>query len=135
MRDKHIRCLGELHAIFAHIRAIGAFITSSGLDEAWIESESFNNDCVVQQVIECKHMKRAIEAHEASMITVEILQLSKMVKFYPELLANREILNAIIKARTGLERKDDPSSYRSAFIEFLNIFEDTKPREQWSKFQ
>ena len=41
MRDKCILRLGELHAVFAHIRAIGALIVCSGLEDAWIEAEWF----------------------------------------------------------------------------------------------
>ena len=52
-------------------------IVSSGLEDAWLESEWFDSDCVVRQVLECKHMKRAVEAHEATMITIQIIQLTE----------------------------------------------------------
>ena len=34
----NISCLGELHAVFAHIRAIGNLINSSGIEDAWLEA-------------------------------------------------------------------------------------------------
>ena len=68
LRNQFILRLGDLHAVFAHLRAIGNFIASSGMEDAWVEVEWFDSYCVVQQVIDCKHMKRAVEVMEASMI-------------------------------------------------------------------
>ena len=51
LRGKFIPRLGELHAVFAHVRAIGHFIAHSGLEDAWIEAEWFDSDAVVRQVI------------------------------------------------------------------------------------
>ena len=39
LRKEYIICLGELHIVFAHLRAIGAFINSSGIDDAWISAK------------------------------------------------------------------------------------------------
>ena len=39
MRGRFIPRLGELHAEFAHVRAIGQFISNSGLEDAWVETE------------------------------------------------------------------------------------------------
>ena len=77
MRKRYILCLGELHAVFAHIRAIGTYITSSGLDSAWISANWFDNECLVRQVTECKNMKRAISTLEATFITIGTLLLKR----------------------------------------------------------
>ena len=121
MREKYIIRLGELHTVNAHVRAIGTFIASSGLEEAWLESNWFDGDCVVQQVIECSHMKRALEAHEASMITVRIIQLLEMVKSYLEMVAHLDILNVTSKARVAITNKNDTRDYYSAFVEFSTV--------------
>ena len=38
---RYILCLEERHAVFAHIRAIGTYITSSGLDSVWVSANWF----------------------------------------------------------------------------------------------
>ena len=43
MRSQFIPRLGELHAVFAHVRAIGSFIASSEREEAWVEAEWFDS--------------------------------------------------------------------------------------------
>ena len=60
LRGKFLPRLGELHTVFAQIRAIGSFIANSGLEDAWLEAEWFDSELVVNQVLECKHMKRAV---------------------------------------------------------------------------
>ena len=35
LKDNLIFCFGELHALFAHVRAIDASINSSGLEKSW----------------------------------------------------------------------------------------------------
>ena len=41
---------GNLHAVFAHIRAIGASIVCSVMEDAWLEAEWFDSDSVIRQV-------------------------------------------------------------------------------------
>ena len=55
MPGKYIIRLGELHTFFAHVRTIGTFIASSGIDEACLERNWFDGDCVVQQVLESRY--------------------------------------------------------------------------------
>ena len=38
LRSRFILCLGELHIVFAHIRAIGPLVSNSGLETAWIHA-------------------------------------------------------------------------------------------------
>ena len=135
MQEKYIIRLGELHTVFAHVLAIGTFIASSGLEEAWLECNWFDGDCVVQQVLECRHMKRALEAHEASMITVQIIQLLEMVKLYPEMVAHLDILNSIRKARVAIKNKTDTRDYYYAFVEFATVTKNVNLAEKWKKFE
>ena len=81
MKRQHILRLGELHAIFTHVRAIGNLISSSGLKNAWIEAEWFDSESVVQQVLDCKHMARAIEA---TMTATEILKIRETMRDNPD---------------------------------------------------
>ena len=47
LKDKFILYLGELHAVFAHVRATGAFINGSGLEKAWQVAGWFDSSAVV----------------------------------------------------------------------------------------
>ena len=79
MRKQYILCLWELHAVFAHIRAIGTYITSSGLDSVWISANWFVSECLARQVTECKNMKRAISTLEETFITIGTLFSKEMI--------------------------------------------------------
>ena len=136
MRDKCILRLGELHAVFAHIRAIGALIVCSGLEDAWIEAEWFDSDSVIRQVLECKHMKRAVDAHEASMLTLMILQLMEMMRSYPEYFVNacQEIIDSINNANHALLSKD-VIKFRSSFFKLKHLLVDIDFKDRWDEFQ
>ena len=83
MRNKYILCLGRLHAVFAHIGAIGNLINSFGIEDAWLEAAWYDSECVIRQILDCKHMKRAIQAHEATYIAINVILLRSIVKKYP----------------------------------------------------
>ena len=53
---------GELHMVMAHLRTIGSYIDSSGLDLCWIEGDLYGS-ATVKQILEGKHVKRGIAAH------------------------------------------------------------------------
>ena len=57
MKEKYIFRLGELHTVFAHLRAIGRYCQNTGIDDAWISSDLIG-PCTVRQVLTCSHMKR-----------------------------------------------------------------------------
>ena len=51
LRSRFILCLGELHIVFAHIRAIGAYVSNSGLETAWMHANWFDSPCLLRQVL------------------------------------------------------------------------------------
>ena len=50
LRVQFILCLGELHIVFAQIRAIGNFLNSSGVEDAWIAAGWYDNPCLIREV-------------------------------------------------------------------------------------
>ena len=58
LRSKYILCLGELHAVFAHLRAIGNFIDGLGISDAWIQAGWYDSEALIRQVLDCGNMKR-----------------------------------------------------------------------------
>ena len=99
LRGKFILRVGELHVVFAHLRGIGKFILESGSDEAWLQAGWFDSISAVKQIIDCKHMKRAVDAHEATLIAVETIQLMQMLKESPELFCSnaKELIDLVKK--------------------------------------
>ena len=61
-KGKWVLRLGEMHTVMAALRAAGNAIKDSGLDEAWSEADIFG-PTRTRQILEAKHMKRALEAH------------------------------------------------------------------------
>ncbi len=60
-KGKWVLRLGEMHTVMAALRAAGNAIEDSGLDEAWSEADIYG-PTTTRQIIESKHMKRALEA-------------------------------------------------------------------------
>jgi len=61
--------LGEMHTVMAALLAVGNVIEDCGLDEAWSEADIYG-PTTTRQILDAKHMKRALEAH---MTTVQAL--------------------------------------------------------------
>ena len=61
-KGKWVLTLGEMHTMLAALRTCGNAIEDSGLDEAWSEADIYG-PTTTRQIIEAKHMKRALEAH------------------------------------------------------------------------
>ena len=136
MRGRFIPRLGELHAVFAHVRAIGQFISNSGLEDAWVEAEWFDSDAVVRQVIECKHMKRAVEAHEETLVAIEILQLIEMLKTSPEYFC--EYANDLIQIVSDLNNAMSDKKYstlKEMFYKFQILMSNMDLKQKWDSFR
>jgi len=61
-KGKWVLRLGEMHTVMAALRAVGNAIEDSGLDEAWSGADIYGS-ITTRQILEVKHMKRALEAH------------------------------------------------------------------------
>ena len=101
MKEQFVLCLGGLHAVFAHICAIGSYISGSGIDNAWLSAGWFDSSCLVQQVIECMNMK----TFEVTYIAMNTLLLKEVLAdYHQELLEDRtELCTLIMKIRDALE--------------------------------
>lgn len=54
--------LGELHTVFAFLKVIGKYIQGSGVDQVLVKAGIYGIT-TLGQILEGKHMKRAMEAH------------------------------------------------------------------------
>ncbi len=62
MKSQIIPRLGELHVVMAALRALGASIENSGIDEAWLEADVYG-PATTRQILKCTNYKRCISAH------------------------------------------------------------------------
>ena len=61
--------VGEFHTVICTLQAIGSSIETSGIDDAWIEAGIYSST-TTRQLLEGRHMKRAVTAH---IITLQAL--------------------------------------------------------------
>ena len=54
--DYLVFCIGEMHTVLASLRALGASVEDSGLDNRWVKSELYG-PTTVSQIIAGNHMK------------------------------------------------------------------------------
>ena len=136
VRGRFIQRLSELHAVFAHMRAIGQFISNSGLEDAWVEAEWFDSDAVVRQVIECKHMKRAVEAHEETLVAIEILQLIEMLKTSPEYFCEyaNDLIQIVSDLKNAMSDKQY-STFKEMFYKFQTLMSNMDFKQKWDSFR
>ena len=135
LRKKYILRLGELHAVFAHIRAIGSYICESGIDSAWISANWFDGECVVRQVLECKHMKRALEAHGCTTLAISTLILEHILREYPhEILMSFKHIETIIRELQEGINSQKWSLVLRAFENFYSLMDELKVNELLVKF-
>ena len=62
IKKNFILRLGELHIVFAFLKVIGKYIQGSGMNQVLIEAGIYGTT-TLGQILEGKHMKRAMEVH------------------------------------------------------------------------
>ena len=136
LRDRYILCLGDLHIVFAELRAIGTFIDSSGIDDAWMAAGWFDSECLLRQVKECSNMKRALAAHEATLIATNIMILQEAVIWFKENnWYNEELIQAIEKARDAIKNKDLHSGrFKESWEQLKKYMKDIQLDEKIAEF-
>ena len=109
-------CLGELHIVFAYLKAIGTFIECSGLDDAWVRANLFGeNTC-----------NQALQCHESTWIAISISILQTIVNnssgnnLTPSVLIN--ILGELQIASQG----KNEAEFKKIFSKFVDCIKDIK---------
>ena len=87
LQNQCILRVGEFHTVLCMLRTIGSFVENSGIDEAWEESGLFGQK-TVRQIIEGRHMKRAINAH--------ITTLQVLFDIYAEVFFDKESMSDFV---------------------------------------
>ena len=76
--------VGEFHTVLCMLRTIGSFVDNSGIDQAWEEAGLFGQK-TIKQIIEGRHMKRAINAH--------VTTLQVLFDMYAEVFFHKESMS------------------------------------------
>lgn len=76
--------LGEMHTVMAALRAAGNIIEDSGFDDAWIEADIYG-PTTTRQILEAKHMKRALQAHITTVQALYDLYVEEFFREHPHL--------------------------------------------------
>ena len=136
LRNQYVLCLGELHIVFAQIRAIGTFIDSSGIDDAWMAAEWFDSESLLRQVKECSNMKRALAAHEATLLAVNTIILQGALSWFQDIKwFDEELLSSLKTARDVIARKNMSSgSFRDSWNRFQTHMVDLNLEEKINEF-
>ena len=77
---------GELHIVMAQLRPIGSYIENSGLDFSWTEADLYG-PAIVKQILEGRHVRRAIEVHVVTTQTLFLLYQEACFEDHPELVS------------------------------------------------
>ena len=70
----------------AQLRTIGAYVENSRLDFSWTEADLYG-PATVKQILEGRHMRRAIEAHVGTTQTLYLLYQEAFFENHPELVS------------------------------------------------
>ncbi|CAK6975646.1 hypothetical protein D5F01_LYC12211 [Scomber scombrus] len=80
----------------AALRALGASMENSGIDDAWIEADVYG-PATTRQILKCTHYKRALHAHIYSYVALYEMALEKFFK------ENSQLKDVCLKATEGVE--------------------------------
>ena len=131
LRGKFVLRLGELHIVFALIRAIGTYIESSGIDDAWKKSGLFG-DNTVKQILGCTKMKRAVQAHECTLVVFYIFFIRDLLLSMSENVLNRvEDLKSLISEL----RSSDIHTIQNAFKTLSEWLSESTFKEKFEDFK
>lgn len=135
-KDKWILRIGELHTVLCTLRAIGATVEGSGIDDAWISSDMFG-PLTVRQILEGRHMRRSLEAHITTLQVFFDLYMQEFIKENPDFenVFSQPLVELMNACTAGDRGKDEIANNNKeilrGFEEFdmpakMNSFEDQK---------
>jgi hypothetical protein len=75
--------VGEFHTVLCSLRAIGSFVENCGIDDAWVQSDLYG-PTTCRQILEGKHMKRALNAHVTTLQVLYDLTLELFLAQHEE---------------------------------------------------
>ena len=101
--DHLILRIGEMHTIMTALRAAGASIGDSGLEDTWCEAGLYG-PTTIHQILEGKHLKRALDAHLTTYQALFDLYMDVFMSENPE--SKDELLQLALDLRSACAKDD-----------------------------
>ncbi|KAL8565605.1 hypothetical protein ACOMHN_060346 [Nucella lapillus] len=129
-KGKWVLRLGEMHTVMAALRAAGNAIEDSGLDEAWSEADIYG-PTTTRQILEAKHMKRALEAHITTVQALFDLYVDEFFQEHPHLRGPCTQSAQQVAQSCRLHNREEMTSAQN---NMLAVLESNKVLEAMAKF-
>ncbi len=134
MKSQIIPRLGELHVVMAALRALGASIENSGIDEAWLEADVYG-PATTRQILKCTNYKRCISAH---IYTYTALYELVIAEFFAEKPTSRR-LHRVGKARSSRcsdsDKGERANNVKDATCTMRQVLADNRIQEQFEVWE
>eukprot|EP00794_Sanderia_malayensis_P013484 gene13484-14881_t len=106
INDNIVLRMGELHVVFAMLKALGRYIEGSGLEQIWIEKGLYGPSSV-RQILAGKNYKRGLEAHIITLLALKDLHLHSLIVKDEELSMKIDQITNRINGFVKKSRDDD----------------------------
>ena len=111
--ESFILRLGELHILFAHIRAIGRFLENTDIDDLWLRSELIGPN-TIRQILTCSHVKRSVIVHEVTLLSLFEMYVAALLKTFSGLfLKKNESLVHLVSEMSQKMSEEDVEIYKN----------------------
>ncbi len=128
--DHLVLRIGEMHTVMTALRAAGASIQDSGLEDMWGEADLYGST-VINQILEGKHLKRALDAHLTTYQALFDLYRDTFIAEYPG--SEDEFRQLAIDLHTACATSDR-DEVRRIHNAILVAFEDSKLTQNLMSF-
>lgn len=126
--------LGELHVVMADLRALGASMENSGIDDAWMEAGVYGS-ATTRQILKCSHYKRALRAHIYSYMALYEIALELFFTEKPHIkVVCLEATGQIEEAYTEADKSKRPQYVKVAsnhLLQALNSDDVVRQLKEW----
>ena len=127
--------MGELHIVFAHVRAIGRFLENTGIDDLWLRSDLIGPN-IIRQVLTCSHVKRSVIIHEVTLLAFFEMYFASLVKLFSGVFLKEN--NSLIDIISRLSQKvseQDVEAIQAIHYELMTSLESDKYEEIITHFE
>ena len=126
--------VGELHTVFASLKAIDKYIDESGIDQSFVEADIFG-PTTIHQIKEGKHMKRDIDAYTTVYLALHKLYLAMLFEQYPEEVEH-SVKDAISSQFNWLQSRSEIENHslKDGQMDLIDTFGNIEFQEKQEEF-
>jgi len=128
---------GELYIVFWALAALGKYVEGSGIDQAWVEAGLYS-PATVSQILNGKHMYRALEAHTVTLVALYSLFFKQFLLSQPDeevfLKDSSNLLSEAFQRDCAIDSADR-NNVITAVRRTLNSFQSRNMSEKIREFE